>query len=71
MEDDNGAFAGETVEKFRTYEDFLDSQIKPLDLFYLEVTYSNSRCSVPGRKLDGYRNTTKLPLIIFNLPTVN
>ncbi|KAG1937390.1 cilia- and flagella-associated protein 299 [Pimephales promelas] len=36
MEDDIGAFAGETVEKFRTYEDFLDSQIKPLDLFYLQ-----------------------------------
>uniref|UniRef100_A0A673GVQ5 Cilia- and flagella-associated protein 299 n=1 Tax=Sinocyclocheilus rhinocerous TaxID=307959 RepID=A0A673GVQ5_9TELE len=36
MEDDSGIFAGETVEEFRTYEDFLDSQIKPLDLFYLE-----------------------------------
>ncbi|XP_026066966.1 cilia- and flagella-associated protein 299 [Carassius auratus] len=36
MEDDGGVFAGETVEEFRTYEDFLDSQIKPLDLFYLE-----------------------------------
>lgn len=42
MEDDNNdVFAGETVEKFRTYEDFLDSQIKPLDLFYLEVTHQN------------------------------
>lgn len=54
MEDNNGAFAGEPVEKFRTYEDFLDSQIKPLDLFYLQVTYYNSRCSVPGRKSDGW-----------------
>ncbi|XP_050964981.1 cilia- and flagella-associated protein 299 isoform X1 [Labeo rohita] len=36
MEDDRGVFAGETVEEFRTYEDFLDSQIKPLDLFYLK-----------------------------------
>ncbi|KAL1274904.1 hypothetical protein QQF64_027718 [Cirrhinus molitorella] len=36
MEDDSGVFAGEAVEEFRTYEDFLDSQIKPLDLFYLE-----------------------------------
>ncbi|XP_016416564.1 uncharacterized protein C4orf22 homolog [Sinocyclocheilus rhinocerous] len=36
MEDNSGVFAGETVEEFRTYEDFLDSQIKPLDLFYLE-----------------------------------
>ncbi|XP_043094593.1 cilia- and flagella-associated protein 299 [Puntigrus tetrazona] len=36
MEDDSGVFAAETVEDFRTYEDFLDSQIKPLDLFYLE-----------------------------------
>uniref|UniRef100_A0A8C2DM41 Cilia- and flagella-associated protein 299 n=1 Tax=Cyprinus carpio TaxID=7962 RepID=A0A8C2DM41_CYPCA len=36
MEDDSGVFSGETVEEFRTYEDFLDSQIKPLDLFYLE-----------------------------------
>ncbi|KAK9974536.1 hypothetical protein ABG768_022625 [Culter alburnus] len=36
MEDDNDGVFAETVEKFRTYEDFLDSQIKPLDLFYLE-----------------------------------
>ncbi|CAM4540286.1 unnamed protein product [Leuciscus chuanchicus] len=36
MEDDNDAFAGQPVEKLRTYEDFLDSQIKPLDLFYLK-----------------------------------
>ncbi|XP_067296209.1 cilia- and flagella-associated protein 299 [Pseudorasbora parva] len=35
MEDNSGDFAGETVKKFCTYEDFLDSQIKPLDLFYL------------------------------------
>lgn len=42
MEDDRGVFAGETVEEFRTYEDFLDSQIKPLDLFYLKVTYKSN-----------------------------
>lgn len=26
-----------TVDEFATYEDFLDSQIRPIDLFYLEV----------------------------------
>uniref|UniRef100_A0A8C1YVL9 Cilia- and flagella-associated protein 299 n=1 Tax=Cyprinus carpio TaxID=7962 RepID=A0A8C1YVL9_CYPCA len=36
IEDDSCIFAGEPVEEFRAYEDFLDSQIKPLDLFYLE-----------------------------------
>ena len=27
------------VTEFVTYEDFLDSQITPLDLYYLEVTF--------------------------------
>lgn len=27
------------VTEFATYEDFLDSQITPLDLFYLEVIF--------------------------------
>jgi len=60
MEDDIGAFAGETVEKFRTYEDFLDSQIKPLDLFYLQVTYSNHavRNCYQGANQVVDRNTT-------------
>ncbi|XP_026105841.1 uncharacterized protein C4orf22 homolog [Carassius auratus] len=35
MEDDGGIFAVKTVEEIRTYEDFLDSEIKPLDLFTL------------------------------------
>uniref|UniRef100_A0A8C2H9V8 Cilia- and flagella-associated protein 299 n=1 Tax=Cyprinus carpio TaxID=7962 RepID=A0A8C2H9V8_CYPCA len=36
IEDDSCFLAGEPVEEFRAYEDFLDSQIKPLDLLYLE-----------------------------------
>lgn len=28
------------VTEFATYEDFLDSQITPTDLYYLEVSYS-------------------------------
>ncbi|KAA0717298.1 hypothetical protein E1301_Tti012248 [Triplophysa tibetana] len=37
MEDDSGAiFPSEIGDEFRTYEDFLDSQIKPLDLYYLQ-----------------------------------
>lgn len=28
------------VTEFHTYEDFLDSQITPLDLYYLEVCVS-------------------------------
>ena len=30
-----------TVTEFATYEDYLDSQITPLDLYYLEVRYSS------------------------------
>lgn len=50
MEGGKGVFSGEKMDEFRTYEDFLDSQIKPLDLFYLEVTYYNSHCFVTERK---------------------
>lgn len=39
MEDDNAAGALDNiVTEFNTYEDFLDSQITSLDLYYLEVT---------------------------------
>lgn len=31
-----------TVTEFATYEDYLDSQITPIDLFYLEVSLFNS-----------------------------
>jgi hypothetical protein len=35
---DTGNIAGDiTVTEFGTYEEYLDSQITPLDLFYLEV----------------------------------
>uniref|UniRef100_UPI003D6F5C2B cilia- and flagella-associated protein 299 n=1 Tax=Danio rerio TaxID=7955 RepID=UPI003D6F5C2B len=36
MDNGKGVFSGEKMDEFRTYEDFLDSQIKPVDLFYLE-----------------------------------
>ena len=32
-----------TVTEFATYEDYLDSQIKPTDLYYLEVRQTSSR----------------------------
>ena len=38
MEDENVAASDNVVTEFATYEDFLDSQITPLDLYYLEVT---------------------------------
>ena len=38
MEDENVAAASDNVvTEFASYEDFLDSQITPLDLYYLEV----------------------------------
>jgi len=36
MDDDGGAGADNIVTEFATYEDFLDSQITSLDLYYLE-----------------------------------
>ena len=32
------------VTEFATYEDFLDSQITPLDLYYLEVIFFSFIC---------------------------
>jgi len=37
MEEDAGGGNDGVVTEFNTYEDFLDSQITPLDLYYLEV----------------------------------
>jgi len=37
MEEDGAGGPGNVVTEFNTYEDFLDSQITPLDLYYLEV----------------------------------
>lgn len=37
MEEDNNTGADNIVTEFATYEDFLDSQITSLDLYYLEV----------------------------------
>lgn len=31
------------ITEFNTYEDFLDSQITSLDLYYLEVSFLSSR----------------------------
>lgn len=38
MEEEVTSGGDNIVAEFNTYEDFLDSQIKPIDLFYLEVT---------------------------------
>jgi len=35
--DDEGAGGTDNIAEFNTYEEFLDSQITPLDLYYLEV----------------------------------
>ena len=37
MEQESVSISDNVVTEFSTYEDFLDSQITPLDLFYLEV----------------------------------
>lgn len=40
MEEDNAAAALDSiVTEFHSYEDFLDSQITSLDLYYLEVIF--------------------------------
>ena len=36
--EDEAVASDNIVTEFATYEDFLDSQITPLDLYYLEVT---------------------------------
>ena len=38
MEDEGGSGADNIVTEFSSYEDFLDSQITSLDLYYLEVS---------------------------------
>ena len=41
MAEEDGANASDRiVTEFNTYEEFLDSQITPLDLYYLEVCFS-------------------------------
>jgi len=37
MEEDGASALDNVVTEFNSYEDFLDSQITPLDLYYLEV----------------------------------
>lgn len=40
MEEDSSVAAlDNVVTEFHTYEDFLDSQITSMDLYYLEVTF--------------------------------
>ena len=41
MEEDANTGADNIVTEFATYEDFLDSQITSLDLYYLEVRTIN------------------------------
>jgi hypothetical protein len=36
-----------TVTEFATYEDYLDSQITPTDLYYLEVKFQELRIRIP------------------------
>lgn len=38
MEDEGGSGVDNIVTEYATYEDFLDSQITSLDLYYLEVS---------------------------------
>lgn len=42
MEDENAAASDNLVTEFTTYEDFLDSQITPIDLYFLEVSFFSS-----------------------------
>lgn len=39
--DEDAPTAHDVTTEFATYEDFLDSQITPLDLYYLEVCSIN------------------------------
>lgn len=37
--DSQNAASDQLITEFESYEQFLDSQITPLDIFYLEVSY--------------------------------
>ena len=39
-EEDTTANVDRIVTEFNSYEEFLDSQITPLDLYYLEVSFA-------------------------------
>lgn len=39
MEEEGAGGADNIVADFNTYEEFLDFQIKPIDLYYLEVIF--------------------------------
>ena len=43
---DGPAVADTAITDFATYEDFLDSQISPIDLYYLEVGLCLGRSSL-------------------------
>ena len=44
------------VTDFATYEDFLDSQVSPVDLYYLEVGVCLSVCACACVWMDGQRS---------------
>ena len=53
MEEEVPSGSDNIVTEFNTYEDFLDSQITSLDLYYLEASF----CDMIHEGLDGvYRN---------------
>ncbi|XP_065123097.2 cilia- and flagella-associated protein 299 [Paramisgurnus dabryanus] len=47
---------GEIVKMFRTYEDYLDSQIRPIDLFYLEDRNMARQLLVLGSLGNSFKN---------------
>ena len=57
-----------TVLQFNTYEDFLQSQISALDLYYLEVSLNNGLLNIQTFKLGSenpYTPTTKFVFLCF------
>ncbi len=46
------------VTEFATYEDFLDSQITPVDLYYLEVCVFRKQALILPHKLTQPRQTS-------------
>lgn len=44
MEFSTAARFHDATTKFRAYEDYLDSKVTPMDLFYLKVSYTGTNC---------------------------
>lgn len=55
----DGAELAQSIADFATYEDFLDSQVSDLDLYYLEVSASQPPSPSPAPCTDSHSHLWK------------